>query len=34
VKLDDACGAALPAKVLSRHFANKILKEVGLDRAF
>jgi predicted RNA binding protein YcfA (HicA-like mRNA interferase family) len=25
---------ALPAKVPSRHFANKILKEVGLDKAF
>jgi predicted RNA binding protein YcfA (HicA-like mRNA interferase family) len=25
---------ALPAKVPSRHFANKILKEVGLSKAF
>jgi len=25
---------ALPAKVPSRHFANKILKEVGLNKAF
>jgi predicted RNA binding protein YcfA (HicA-like mRNA interferase family) len=25
---------AIPAKVSSRHFANKILKEVGLDTAF
>jgi predicted RNA binding protein YcfA (HicA-like mRNA interferase family) len=25
---------AIPAKVPSRHFANKILKEVGLDKAF
>ena len=25
---------AIPTKVPSRHFANKILKEVGLDKAF
>jgi predicted RNA binding protein YcfA (HicA-like mRNA interferase family) len=25
---------AVPAKVPSRNFANKILKEVGLDKAF
>ncbi len=25
---------AIPAKVPSRHFANKILKEVGLPKAF